>query len=70
MVVGRKKRQRKDCRLYTWDQGQRPPERTWDQAAKQEMTSYIDPHGGTDTCENITLPQTSFAGDNYAVFKL
>ena len=30
---------------------------------KQEVTSYRDPpHGQTDTWENITLPQTSFAG--------
>ena len=26
----------------TWDQGQRPPRRTWDQAVTQEVTSYTD----------------------------
>ena len=50
--------------------GQSPPRRTmgpgtWDQAAKQEITSHRDPYcGQTNTCENITLPQTSFAGGN------
>ena len=39
---------------------------TWDQSARQEVTSYRDPPpcGQTDTCKNITLPQTSFAGGN------
>ena len=41
-----------------------PQERTWDQAARQEVTSYRDPRGQTDTCKNSTLPQTSFAGGN------
>ena len=55
--------------------GQRPPRQTplvgtWDQAAKQEVTSYKDPLPSlwtewlTHTCENIILPQTSFAGSN------
>ena len=54
----------------TWDQGQRPPlEGTWDQTARQEVTSYRDPPpcGQTDTCENITLPQTLFAGGNNGI---
>ena len=40
-----------------------PPEGTWDQEARQEMTSYRDSpsRAQTDTCKNITLPQTSFA---------
>ena len=48
--------------------GQRPPldtdplEGTWDQAARQEVTSYGNPAPRpldrmTDMCENITLPQ-------------
>ena len=41
-----------------------PQERTWDQAARQEVTSYRDPSEQTDTCENSTLPQTSLAGGN------
>ena len=42
-----------------------PQEGTWDWAARQEVTSYRDsPHGQTNTCENFTLPQTSFAGGN------
>ena len=44
---------------------ERHPEGTWDQAARQEMTSYRDlpPLDRlTDTCKTITLPQTSFAG--------
>ena len=46
-----------------------PPEGTWDRAARQEVTSYIDPiWTDRDTCENITLPQTSFAGGNYCDF--
>ena len=35
------------------------------EAARQEVTSYGDhppPRGQTDACENITVPQTSFAG--------
>ena len=51
----------------TWDQAQTPPEGTWDQAARQEVTSCRDPPPDrmTDTRpENITLPQTSFAGGN------
>ena len=43
---------------------QRPPEGTWDQVARQEVTSYRDPHGQTNRCKNITLPQTSFLGGN------
>ena len=45
-----------------WDQGHRPLlEGTWDKAARQEVTSYRDPSpcGQTNTCEDITLPQTS-----------
>ena len=46
--------------------GLRPPEGTWDQAARQEVTSYRDllpcVDRMTDMCKNITLPQTSFAG--------
>ena len=39
--------------------GDPPPGGSWDQAARQEVTSYRDrPCGQTDTCENITLPQT------------
>ena len=43
------------------------PERTLDQAARQEVTSYREPlppwtEWLTDRCKNITLPQTSFAG--------
>ena len=65
-----------------WDKGQRPLGRnmgpgtdslegTWDQASRQEVTSYRDPLcGQTGTCENITLSQTSFAGGkklNYGI---
>ena len=53
-----------------------PPEGTWDQAARQEVTGTRQPDKKwnhtepplspvdrmTDTCKNITLPQTSFAG--------
>ena len=41
-----------------------PSEGTWDQAARQEVTSYRDPtvNRMTDASKNITLPQTSFAG--------
>ena len=44
-----------------------PLEGTWDQTAKQELTSYRDlpMDRMTDTCKNITLPQTSFAGGKY-----
>ena len=32
--------------------GQRPPPQgTWDQAARQEVTSYRDPHEQNETCE-------------------
>ena len=41
-----------------------PMEGTWDQTARKEVTSYRAPRGQTDTCKNITLPQTSFAGGN------
>ena len=53
----------------TWDQRQRPPGGTWEQAARQEVTSYRDPpvNRMTHTSENITLPQTSFAGGNKCV---
>ena len=47
--------------------GQRPPgEGTWDQAARQEVTSYSPPCSEwlAHASENITLPQTSFAGGN------
>ena len=70
----------------TWDQRQRPllkehgtrdrdtPEGTWDQAARQEVTSYKVPlptvDRMTDASKNITLPQTSFAGDKYIVLFL
>ena len=39
-------------------------EGTWDQAARQEVTSYRDPPEQTNRCKNSTLPQTSFAGGN------
>ena len=50
----------------TLAQGQRPLEGARDQAARQQMTSYRDPllERLTDASENITLPQTSFAGGN------
>ena len=32
--------------------------------SRQEVTSYRDPPLWTDACENITLPQISFAGGN------
>ena len=42
-----------------------PLEGTWDQAARQEVTSYRDPPcGQTNTYKIITLPQTPFAGGN------
>ena len=42
-----------------------PLEGTLDQAARQELTSYKDPPlRQTDTCKNITLPQTLFLGSN------
>ena len=44
-----------------------PLEGTYDQAARQEMTSYRDTpqmYRMTDASENITLPQTSFTGGN------
>ena len=37
-----------------------PLEGTWNQAARQEVT--WPPYGQTNTCENITLPQTLCAG--------
>ena len=43
----------------TWDQEQSPPEGTLDQAARHHTET---PCGQTNTSENITLPQTSFAG--------
>ena len=39
------------------------PEGTWDQAARQEVTSYKDLPVDRMT-ENITLPQTSFTDGN------
>ena len=44
-------------------------EGTWDQAPRQEVTSYREPpllwtECLTHACENITLPQTSLAGGN------
>ena len=41
-----------------------PLEGTWDQVARQEVTSYRDPpvNRMTDMCKNITFPQTSFEG--------
>ena len=51
-----------------------PPEGTWDQAARQEVISYRAPlpivDRMTDAIKNITLPQTSFAGDKYIVLFL
>ena len=51
-----------------------PSEGTWDQAARQEVTSYKVPlptvDRMTDASKNITLPQTSFAGDKYIVLFL
>ena len=47
--------------------GQWPLEGTWDQAARQEVTSYRDTapvDRTTDKCKNISLPQTSFADGN------
>ena len=48
-----------------------PLEGAWEQAARQEVTSYRDSPPRppwaewlTHACENITLPQTSFAGGN------
>ena len=41
------------------------PEGTWDQAVRQEVTSYRNPHPVnrmTHASENVVLPQTSFAG--------
>ena len=40
-----------------------PPEGTWDQAVRQEVTSYKDLPVNRMT-ENITLRQTSFADGN------
>ena len=44
-----------------------PQEGTWDQSARQEVTLYrvTSPpvNSMTDASKNITLPQTSFAGD-------
>ena len=50
----------------TWDQTEIPLERTRDQAARQEVTSYKDPprYGQTNASENITLSQTWFTGGN------
>ena len=47
----------------------RPPEGSWDQVARQEVIQVIlygEPPMKimTDASENITLPQTSFAGGN------
>ena len=44
---------------------QKPP---WQKPPEQEVTSYRDPCGQTNASENITLPQTSFAGGNKYVF--
>ena len=46
-----------------------PLEGTWDQAANQEVASYRDHPVDrmTDASENITLPQTSFAGGNKTI---
>ena len=43
-----------------WTDSPNPQEGTWDQADRQEVASYRDPPGRTDTCKNITLPQTLF----------
>ena len=49
-----------------------PPEGIWDQAARQEVTSYRDHlppvNRMTDRCKNITLSQTSFAGGKKVYF--
>ena len=49
-----------------------PLEGTWDQAAREEVTSYRDPlpvDRITDASKNVTLPQTSFAlGNNMMLF--
>ena len=46
-----------------------PGERTWDKAARQEVTSYRDPPNRmTDRCKNITMPPISFSvGDLFSV---
>ena len=49
--------------------GGRPPDRdplkgTWDQRQRLTPFSWTDRQTQTDTCEDITLPQTSFAGGN------
>ena len=41
-----------------------PLKGTWDHAARQEVSSYRNPCEQTHTCENIIVPQTSFAGGN------
>ena len=47
-----------------------PTRGTWDQSARQEVTSYKDPSAlWTHTFKNIILPQTSFAGGNYLCFE-
>ena len=56
--------QDKDPLEGTWDERQRPPGRNMDQVALQEVAPYRDPlpmDRMTDMCENITLPQISFA---------
>ena len=51
--------------------GQRPPpEGTWNQATRQEVTSYREPPRQSNTCKNITLPQTSFACGKKTCFKI
>ena len=55
--------------------GQRPPtldreplKGTWDQAARQEVTSYKDPPMDRHTpVKEITLPLTSFPGGKYEI---
>ena len=48
-----------------------PLEGRWDQAARQEVTSYRDPHGKNEhtISENITLPYTLFGGGKNSKMK-
>ena len=60
--AGRPSKRRHACAMNMGPGAETALEGTCDQAARQEVTSYRDPSGQTNTSENITLPQNSFAG--------
>ena len=40
-----------------WTRHRDSPEGTWDQAARQDVTSFRDPRRQANTCEYVTLPE-------------